>query len=85
MIIENDRLRVESPFERLGPSFEIGLDEIEKLVVRENSEGPDNHEVHTPGKIWVLDSFRSANWHHPAKDIFATIQRLRPNIPLIRS
>jgi|GEM_PF-3802248 len=84
-IIENGRLRVDCPFEKLGPSFEIGLDEIEKLVVRENSEGPDNHEIHPPGQILVLDSFRSANWLHPAKDIFVTIQRLRPNIPLIKS
>ncbi len=72
------RLRVDSPSRRVfGPSFEVDLGAIKRLVVRLNGDWPDEYEVRTPACAFRVDSVCGAG-------LFDAIRRVRPDIPYER-
>ena len=84
VIIQDDRLCVQSPFRFFGPPFEMALSEIERLVRREQSEGPILYEIHahSGGVITLPYSAFGFMPYHVADQVFATLHRLHPEIPI---
>jgi hypothetical protein len=74
VVVQDGRLRVDSPHRSLGPSFEVPLLSVQRLVIWNVSEGVDRYELHTcAGEVYELKS--------PfAKRVFEAIQGLHPGV-----
>ena len=73
--VRGGRVRVDSPSRRVfGPGFDVGLAEIDLLVVRASYDGPGEYEVRTPGGAFRVDAVCGA-------DLFDAIRRARPDVP----
>ena len=78
------RLRVESPHCIFGRSFVVKVSDIARLVVKNTSDGPVRHEIHTcDGKEHHLDDTFTGRRHLPADELFAAIRRHRPDVPVV--
>jgi hypothetical protein len=78
VVLEEERLRVESPHHILGPSFAVALAEITVLVVQMSNDFPDTYEIHTRSgeKFRLQDSVGG--------EAFNALQVLHPEIPIER-
>ncbi len=75
VIVQEGRLRVESPHQTFGPSFDVQLTEIERLVFREVSDAANRYEVHTrSGELFEVNGACAVL-------VFEAVQRLHPEIP----
>lgn len=73
--VRGGRVRVESPSRwAFGPGFEVGLGEIDGLVVRASHDGPDEFEVRTPSGAYRVDAVCGPG-------LFDAIRRARPDVP----
>lgn len=73
--VQGGRLRVDSPHRSLGPSFDVALGEVERLVVRHDQDGPSGYEVHTrAGEAFEVNGFCAGR-------LFEAVRRLCPEIP----
>jgi hypothetical protein len=84
VVIQDGRLRVQSPFRLFGTSFDLALPEIQRLVRREQAEGPILYEIHTHAGGVVLLPYSGFGFmpYHVANAVFATLHRLHPEIPI---
>ncbi len=74
VLIRGDRLRVSSPYADLGPSFEVALPAIARLVIAKNSEGDERFSVETDtGESWRVHE-------GCGQKLFEAIRRLRPEV-----
>lgn len=82
--IGGGRLRVESPHWVFCRSFEVPLSEVSEVAKLGVSDGPLRHEIRTrDGGKYCLDDRSPGRRYLPADELFAAIQRLRPEIPLV--
>jgi hypothetical protein len=74
VVVQDGRLRVDSPHRSLGATFEVPLASVQRLVIWNVSEGVDRYEIHTcAGEVYELKS--------PfAKQVFEAIQQLHPGV-----
>jgi hypothetical protein len=74
VVVHDGWLRVDSPHRSLGPSFDVPLPSVQRLVICNVSEGMDRYEIHTcAGEVYELKS--------PfAKRVFEVIQGLHPGV-----
>lgn len=83
-VIQDGRLRIESPHWIFGDSFELPLSEIAQLVVRKKESRRDLHGIRAgDGTTYPLDASFSGRRHIRAEELFAVIRRLRPEIPTV--
>ena len=84
VVIQDDRLRVQSPFPLFGTTFDLALPEIQRLVRREQSEGPILYEIHTHAGGVVMLPYSGFGFmpYHVADAVFANLHRLHPEIPI---
>ncbi len=74
VLIRGDRLRVSSPYAGLGPSFEVALPAIARLVIAKDSEGDERFSVETgTGESWRVHE-------GCGQKLFEAIRRLRPEV-----
>ena len=74
VLIRGDRLRVSSPYAGLGPSFEVALPAIVRLVIAKDSEGDERFSVETgTGESWRVHE-------GCGQKLFEAIRRLRPEV-----
>jgi hypothetical protein len=74
VVVQDGRLRVDSPHRSLGPSFEVPLPSVQRLVIWDVSEGAVRYEIHTcAGEVYELKS-------PCAKRVFEAIQQLHPGV-----
>ena len=74
VLIRGDRLRVSSPYAGLGPSFEVALPAIARLVIAKDSEGDERFSVETgTGESWRVHA-------GCGQKLFEAIRRLRPEV-----
>jgi hypothetical protein len=84
VIVEGGVLRVESPSQLFGTSFEVPLADIARLVVLIDIDGPERHAIDTAGGVrHVLDATHNGWQHLPADRLFEAVRRLRPEIPVV--
>jgi hypothetical protein len=74
VVVQGGWLRVDSPHRSLGPSFDVPLPSVQRLVIWNVSEGVDRYEIQTcAGEVYELKS--------PfAKRVFEAIQGLHPGV-----
>src|SRR5262245_15664110 len=74
VVVQDGRLRVEGPHRGLGPSFDVPLTSVQRLVIRNVSEGVNRYEIQTcAGEVCELKS--------PfARRVFEAIQGLHPGV-----
>jgi hypothetical protein len=77
VVVQEEWLRVESPYAVFGPSFAVALAAITDLVVL-TGDCPDCYEIHTLGG----EKFRLAEG--AGETVFQAIRSLRPEIPIER-
>jgi hypothetical protein len=74
VVVQDGRLRVDSPHRRLGASFEVPLPSVQRLVIWNASEGAARYEIHTcSGEVHELK-------HLFARRVFEAIQQLHPGV-----
>jgi hypothetical protein len=74
VVVQNGRLRVDSPHRSLGPSFDVPLQAVQRLVIWNVSEGAVRYEIHTcAGEVFELKS-------PCAKRVFEAIRQLHPGV-----
>src|SRR5262249_46701559 len=74
VVVQDGRLRVDSPHRSLGPSFEVPLPSVQRLVIWDVSEGAVRYEIHTcAGEVYELK-------HLFARRVFEAIQELHPGV-----
>jgi hypothetical protein len=84
VVIQDGRLRIESPHWIFGESFELPLSEIAQLVVRNKESSRHLHGIRAiDGTVYQLDASFSGRRHIEAEQLFAVIRRLRPEIPIV--
>ena len=74
VVVQDGRLRVDSPHRSLGATFEVPLASVQRLVIWNVSEGAARYEIQTcAGEVYELKS--------PfAKQVFEAIQQLHPGV-----
>jgi len=73
--VRGGRVRVDSPSRRVfGPSIDVDLAEIERLVIRVHYDPPNEYELWTAAGAYRVDSICGA-------DLFDAIRRVRPDVP----
>ena len=78
VLICGNRLRVSSPFRGLGPTFEVALPAITRLLARKNSEGDERFDVEAgTGRSWRIHA-------GCGRDLFEAIRLLRPDLDIAR-
>jgi hypothetical protein len=83
VLVRDDWLVIQSPHRIFGPSLEIALGSIGRLVIRKNADGLDRHEIQTrDGRTFRLDGTFSGKRHLDTEQLFEVIRRLRPQIPV---
>jgi uncharacterized membrane protein len=76
VVVQDGRLRVDSPHRTLGSSFDVPLTSVQRLVIWKVSEGADRYEVHAcPGQVYELNSAC-------ARRLFEAIRQFHPEIPV---
>jgi hypothetical protein len=76
VVVQDGRLRVDSPSRTLGPSFDVPLTSVQRLAIRKVSEGLERYEVQTrSGEIFEMNA-------PCAERLFEAIRELYPEIPV---
>jgi len=76
VLVQDGRLLVQSPDQRLGASFDVALAEIRQLVIWKRNEGTDRYELH-------MDSGDVHEVHGSCGEaLFAALKKLNPKLLL---
>jgi hypothetical protein len=74
VVVQDGLLQVDSPHRSLGPSFEMPLPSVQRLVIWNVNEGTDRYEIQTcSGEVYELKS-------PCAKRVFEIIQQIYPGV-----